>query len=349
MNQLPYKEDFLLEIQNNNYSQETVYNYKRDLTVFEAFLNIYKVDFTSLSKKWITHYKGFLRSPDYLDKIIKWWKENKESVDQYERSLVEEIYESFSAIHSHREKDQSLAPRSVNRMLSALRTYLKYLVDFDLMEKMPITSDSVKLIKVEKKKAQVADLNELIRLMEFPSEYERDELIAKRNRAILELLFSSGLRISELVKLNRHELNDEGKIYVQGNGKKQRFIYITPRARFYINDYLKNRKDDSDALFAPTRGGRNGKKGKRISTNYLQERIAHYRKVLGIVVPTSAHSFRHGFATYLAEEGASPAAIQILLGHESLHTTDRYVHASDKFAEETHRKYHPLYKADEES
>lgn len=343
---LPFKEDFLLELQNNNYSMETVYNYRRDLAVFEAFLNIYRVDFSSLNKRWITHYKGFLRSPDYLQRIIQWWQTNKNSVDSYEKKFFGNIYESFSVNHSDRESNQPLASRSINRMLSSLRTYLKYLVDFELIEKMPITSDSIKLIKVEKKKSQVADLSDLIRLIEFPSYYEKNPLIASRNRAMLELLFSSGLRISELVKLNKEDLNDEGKIYIQGKGKKQRFIYITPRAMFFINEYLKLRNDDSPALFAPTRGGRNGKVGKRISTNYLQERIARYRRLLGIVVPTSAHSFRHGFATYLAEEGASPAAIQILLGHESLHTTDKYVHASDKFAEDTHRRYHPLYNKD---
>ncbi len=347
MYQLPYKEDFLLELQNNNYSFETVYNYRRDLTVFEAFMNIYNIDFNGLSKRWITYYKGFLRSPDYLERIVKWWHANKHKLDDYERCLLEPIYESFSIHHSSREKNESLAPKSVNRMLSALRTYLKYLVDFDLIEKMPITSDSVKLIKLERKKSQVADLDDLIRIMEFPSEYEKNPIVAKRNRAILELLFSSGLRISELVKLNRHDLNDEGKIYIQGKGKKQRFIYITPRAMYYIKEYLKARGDDNnEALFVPTRGGRNGTKGKRISPNYIQDKIAHYRRLLGIVVPTTAHSFRHGFATYLVERGASPAAIQILLGHESLHTTDKYVHASDKFAEETHKKYHPLYVPD---
>ncbi len=81
-----------------------------------------------------------------------------------------------------------------------------------------------------------------------------------------------------------------------------------------------------------------------MSPNMIQLIIRKYRMLLGIVVPTTPHSFRHGFATYLAEEGASPAAIQILLGHESLHTTDRYVHASDRFAEDTHKRFHPLYK-----
>ncbi|KKQ77997.1 hypothetical protein A3B42_00225 [Candidatus Daviesbacteria bacterium RIFCSPLOWO2_01_FULL_38_10] len=99
------------------------------------------------------------------------------------------------------------------------------------------------------------------------------------------------------------------------------------------------------ALFVPTKGRNITKVQRRISTNYLQQRIKRYREKLKINPPTSAHSLRHGFATYLAEEGASPAAIQILLGHESLNTTTRYVNVSDRFAEEAHKKYHPLSKA----
>jgi integrase/recombinase XerD len=91
--------------------------------------------------------------------------------------------------------------------------------------------------------------------------------------------------------------------------------------------------------------GRNASdKNNHISTNYLQMKIKQYREMLGINVPTSAHSLRHGFATYLVEQGANPAAIQVLLGHESLETTTRYVHASDRYAEDTHKKFHPLKK-----
>lgn len=321
---LPYKEDFFLDLQNNNYSLETIYNYKRDLDVFEAYLNIRDIEFIKIDKRFITLYKGFLRSKDYLTQI-------------------NELHVGYGSKKVQKE-NVSLSSRSVNRMLSCLRRYLKYLDEFDLVDHLPINPSSIKLIKTEKKKSQVAELNELIKLMEFPSEYEKDPLIASRNRAILELLFSSGLRISELIKLNRYDLDVSGKMYIQGKSKKQRFIYITPRARLYINHYLTLRKDENPSMFAPTRGGRNGHTGQHLSANYVQERIAKYRKLLGIIVPTSPHSFRHGFATYLAEEGASPAAIQILLGHESLHTTDRYVHGSDKFAEDTHKRFHPLYK-----
>lgn len=313
--ELEYEQDFLLELKSSNYSVETTYNYERDLTFFERFLQEIGIEFSDIDKRTITEYKAYLRSRGYLEKKDKVVENNTLNIEP-------------------------LNSRSVNRILSSLRSYLKYLTEFDLP--CPISSDAVKLIKMEKKEAQVALLDDLVRLIECPNEYETKEYLKVRNRAMLEMLFSTGMRISELTRLNREQLNEEGRIYIKGKGKKQRFVYLTPRAQHYLDEWLKFRTDKSPALFIPYRGGRNGKKGERISTNYLQEKIAIYRRRLGIVVPTSAHSLRHGFATYLAEEGASPAAIQILLGHESLHTTNRYVHASDKYAQETHKKYHPL-------
>ena len=118
------------------------------------------------------------------------------------------------------------------------------------------------------------------------------------------------------------------------------YKYIKLVEKYRESGYL--RKFDSPALFIPFSGGRNGKHANRISTNYFQEKIAEYRKKLGIQIPTSAHSLRHGFATYLAENGASPVALQVLLGHSSLNTTTKYVHATEKFAEETVRQHHPL-------
>jgi len=112
-----------------------------------------------------------------------------------------------------------------------------------------------------------------------------------------------------------------------------------------IENYRKNnflKRFDSPALFIPFSGSRFESNNFRLSTNYFQEKIAEYRRKLGIQIPTSAHSLRHGFATYLAQQGASPVALQILLGHESLDTTTKYVHASEEFAEETVRKNHPL-------
>ena len=172
--------------------------------------------------------------------------------------------------------------------------------------------------------------------------FEKNKLVALRNRAALETLFASGMRISELISLKVNQLDKTGRIFIQGKGKKQRFVYLTDRAKKHIDNYLKERADDSPFLFIPGRGLNATDKNKHISPNYLQMKIKKYRELLNINVPTSAHSLRHGFATYLAEQGANPAAIQILLGHESLDTTTRYVHASDKYAENSHKKFHPL-------
>ena len=116
-----------------------------------------------------------------------------------------------------------------------------------------------------------------------------------------------------------------------------------------LEEYLNERHDEYPAIFIPTKGTRKATNNPyivRLSQNYIQMKIKEYRMRLGIIVPTSAHSLRHGFATYIAEEGASPVAIQKLLGHSSLQTTSRYVHASDKFAEKTHHDFHPLQDED---
>lgn len=307
---LPLFDDFLLYLKTNNFSQETIYNYERDLKVFDSFLEDSSTPFGHVDKKFIAQYKAYLVSRD-------------------RKTAVKE-----------EEGEKQLQSRSINRMLSVLRSYLKYLIDMDF--KVPLAPESVKLVKTERRHPQVAELNELIRLIEAPSHLESDKLVNLRNRAILEVLFSTGMRISELVSLNRNQIDGTGKIFIMGKGKKERFVYLTERASYYLEQYLKTRNDNYPALFIPYSGRNVASLRKRLSTNYLQERIKWYREQLRINVPTSAHSLRHGFATYLAEEGASPAAIQILLGHESLATTTRYVHASDRYAEEIHRKYHPL-------
>jgi site-specific recombinase XerD len=342
-NFLPHVSDYLLDLTNNNYSLETVKNYRRDLAIFAKFLEVEGVKFSKVSKKTITKYKGFLRSGDYyafLDEI----EGNTHNDGDNQKT--------GSKGSKNDETDKSgLSSRSINRMLSSLRTFLRFLIDFDF--RSPLAPDAIKLIKTERKESQVAEFEDLVKLVEYPSSFERKKIVAKRNRAILELLFSTGMRISELVNLNLEDIDittdrkkiRQGKIYIMGKGKKQRFVYLTERCKKYLEAYLKARKDMFTALFIPTRGLRAGTKDSnkvRLSARYIQDRIALYRRQLGIIVPTSPHSLRHGFATYLAEKGASPVAIQRLLGHESLQTTTRYVHASDKFAEKSHKKFHPL-------
>lgn len=311
---LPQVDDFLLNLQANKYSSETIYNYERDLNVFSNFLDESNIEFAKVDKRAITYYKAYLVSRDRKTASLK--KQGEKQLDSL----------------------------SINRMLSALRAYLRYLIDIDYP--CPLPPEAVKLTKTGRKHPQVAELDDLVRLIEAPSSLESNIKTALRNRVMLEVLFATGMRISELCNLNRSQIDDTGRIFITGKGRKQRFVYLTPRAKQHLDAYLVTRQDNCPALFIPYAGRNVAKSRKRISTNYLQDRIKRYREKLKINVPTSAHSLRHGFATYLAEEGANPAALQILLGHESLDTTTRYVHASDKYAEETHRKYHPLAKAD---
>lgn len=307
---LPLIDDFLLNLKVNNYSPKTLYNYERDIKVFSDFLEDINLDFKSLTKKDILNYKASLTSIDR------------------------------QTANNNKSKKQ-LNPYSINRMLSVLRSYLKYLIDMDYPS--PLSPEMIKMTKTVKKKPQVAELEEIVKLIESPSKIEKNKLVGLRNRAILEVLFSTGLRISELINLKIKQIDKEGRIFVLGKGKKERFVYLTPRALNILQQYFKTRHDDSPFAFIPYRGLNSpDSKNKKISPNYLQAKIKEYREILGINVPTSAHSLRHGFATYLAEAGANPAAIQVLLGHESLDTTTRYVHASDLYAQKIQKKFHPL-------
>jgi site-specific recombinase XerD len=303
-------DDFFLFLQTNNYSPLTVYHYKNDLAIFDNFLKSRNLRIKDLDKRLIFEFKAYLSSDD------------RETATTHMQDAIR------------------LSSASINRCLSAVRAYIRFLIDQDY--DCPVGADHFKMVKRERIHPNVAEFSELVALIESPSALEQDALIGARNRAILEVLFSSGMRISELVSLNRRDLNSEGKIFITGKGRKQRFVYLTERSMQYINQYLSLRQDAQQALFIPTKTRSKDKLNSRLTPRYIQERLKKYREKLKINLPTTPHSFRHGFATYLAEEGASPAAIQILLGHESLNTTTRYVNASDKFAQESHRKYHPL-------
>jgi len=307
---LPYLDDFLLNLQTNNFSMQTIYNYERDLNVFENFLTENKIDFKEADKKTILNYKAYLTS---LDR------------------------------HTPKKMpgEKKLSSFSINRMLSALRSYLKFSIDMDFHP--PISPQMVGLLKTERKKIRISEFEHIIQLLEAPNVFEKNKKVIRRNRAMLEMLFATGMRISELTNLKTEQIDKKGRIFIMGKGKKERFVYLTPRAQKHLDSYLENRPiTESPYLFIPYSGRNMSKKYKKISANYLQQKIKDYREFLGINLPLSAHGFRRAFATYLAEKGASPAAIQILLGHESLDTTTRYVNASNKFAEQTHRKFHPL-------
>ncbi len=424
------QDDFLVNLQNNNYSTQTILNYARDLCIFAVFLHFRNTPFMKVTKKDISAYKGYLIAGQHLKDLDKIREEYARNIDisslnkdkalggsqrpvndltgvntpRFEDGFLSDIYRKVygslgmtSRPRNSGKKDSGLDPNSINRMLSALRSFLKFRIEWDL--DIPMPPDAIGMMKAEKRIKKVASKEELIKLIECPMEFEKDEKVALRNRCMLEMLFATGMRISELMSLDLSDINAEGKLYILGKGKKERTVFMTPRSLLWLNNYLKIRlrfantgeetksftpecetssseeenekpsdltlemfddslkyirivekyresgyleKFESPALFIPFSGGRDGKHSERLSTNYFQEKIAQYRRKLGIQIPTSAHSLRHGFATYLAEEGASPVALQVLLGHSSLNTTTKYVHASEKFAEETVKEHHPL-------
>lgn len=310
---LPHFEQYLQKLNGGTYSGETVYNYQRDLDTFQHYLEEYHKQFYKITLVDINEFINYLQSS------------NRKTSNSVTGQKI-------------------LSTQSINRIISSIKSYLSYLQDND--HACPVLPNKIHTTKFERKNVQYAEFNDIVRLIESPSEFEKKvPLVALRNRAMLEVLFATGMRISELLNLNKNQIDAIGKIFILGKGRKQRFVYLTERAKFHIEQYLRSRKDSHPALFVPYRGTNVKTNTSRISPNYLQMKIKQYRERLRINVPTSAHSLRHGFATYLAESGANPAAIQILLGHESLDTTTRYVNTSDKYAEKTHHKYHPLKNA----
>lgn len=307
---LPIFDDYLLSLQSNNYSEETTYSYERDLRTFENFLNESDIPFEKIDKKIILNYKAYLISSDRRTADVK-------------------------------NTEIKLSSFSINRTLSSLRSYFKFLIKMDY--NTPISPTSIELVKTIKKHPRISEFKEIVKLIESPSLFEKNKIVAIRNRTMLEVLFSTGMRISELINLKKVQIDNTGRIFIRGKGRKERFVYLTPRAMKHLDEYIKSEHiSDSPYLFLPSKGKNINKKDRKISTNYLQGKVKRYRELLGINVPLSCHSIRHAFATYLAESGANPAAIQILLGHESLDTTTRYVNASDRYAESAHKKYHPL-------
>ena len=307
---LPHFDDFLLDLQTRNLSEETLYNYERDLKVFENFLNEITIPFDEVNKKTILNYKAYLTSRD---------RKTPNSDNTKKR----------------------LSSFSMNRMLSSLRSYLRFLSDLDY--EIPLAPNAVKLIKTEIKLPRIGEFQEIKKLIEAPALFEKNKIIALRNQAILETFFSTGARISELINIKLNDIDQNGRIFIKGKGKKERFVYLTPRAQKHIKKYFIVRKEQSSPyLFVPYRGKNVNLKNKKLSPNYLEEKIKKYREMLGLNIPVTPHGLRRAFATFMAEKGASVAAIQILLGHESLDTTTRYVRGSNKFAEKSFQKYHPL-------
>lgn len=225
--------------------------------------------------------------------------------------------------------------RTQNYYLIAVRAFLKYLRKRGIESLNP---ERIELAKVPERSLDLISSTELDRLMKAP---DLKTQVGLRDHAILELLFSTGLRISELTSLSIDDVDlSRDEFSVRGKGDKIRVVFLSDEAKKAIKGYLKGRKDMSDALFVQY--GKNAKNAKdlRLSPRAVQRMLKHYAAKAGITRKVTPHVIRHSFATDLLQNGADLRSVQALLGHANIATTQVYTHVTDKHLREVHKKFH---------
>ena len=225
--------------------------------------------------------------------------------------------------------------RTQNYYLIALRAFLKYLRSRGIEAVSP---ERIELAKVPERSLDLISSVELKRLMAAPDTKSIEGL---RDKAILELLFSTGLRISELTGLSIDDVDlTRDEFSVRGKGDKVRVVFLSDAARDAIKNYLSKRKDLDDALFV--RYGRKVNDGGelRLGPRAVQRLLKTYATQAGITRKVTPHVIRHSFATDLLQNGADIRSVQALLGHASINTTQIYTHVTDKHLREVHKKFH---------
>ena len=233
-----------------------------------------------------------------------------------------------------------LSPLTQSYHLIALRNFLKYLQERDISSLEPT---KVRLPKTARKQVSFLYTDEIKRILD---EIDLSSNTSLRDKAIVELLFSSGLRVSELVNLNRDNVNTKRREFmVRGKGSKDRPIFISEEAASSLDEYLESRTDNLKPLFLNTSrntGYEDNNSGdyRRISARSVQRIISKYSKLAGITKKVSPHTMRHSFATDLLINGADIRSVQSMLGHSSIATTQIYTHVTDAHLKEVYEKFH---------
>lgn len=236
------------------------------------------------------------------------------------------------------ERGDEISATTQNYHLIALRSFLKFCSKRGI-ETLP--PEKVELARVKRKQVTFLSREELEALFAQP---DTSTKIGLRDRTILELLFSGGLRVSELVALDTSHVSTKRREFtVRGKGQKDRPIFMSEAAATWIDEYLKKRSDSSPALFIRYGGSKEQDTSGdflRLTPRSIQRTIARYARLAGITKKVSPHTLRHSFATDLLMNGADIRSVQTMLGHSDISTTQIYTHVTDPHLKEVHKKFH---------
>ncbi|MCC6198986.1 tyrosine-type recombinase/integrase [Candidatus Nomurabacteria bacterium] len=236
--------------------------------------------------------------------------------------------------HVRGQSSATMKKATQNYYMIALRSFLKFLKKRNITALSP---DTIELAKVGARDLDLISVSELSRLL---TAAEGAELGALRDRAILELFFSTGLRLSELCSLNRDLDLSRDEFSIRGKGDKVRVVFLSDDAKMYLKKYLAARKDMDEPLFVSN--AKNGSKNSsgRLTPRSIERIVKYYAIKAGISKKVTPHVLRHAFATTLLSNGADIRSVQMMLGHANIATTQVYTHVTDRQLREVHKKFH---------
>jgi len=247
-------------------------------------------------------------------------------------------YRVFLARYVDEKTGLSLKRVTQNYFIIALRAFLRYLAKIDVET---LAAEKIELGDQEARPIKVLDDEQLDRLLSAP---EVSSIEGLRDKALLETLFSTGLRVSELAKLDRDQINlDKGEFGIIGKGRKERVVFLSDAAKEWLGKYFSHRKDMYKPVFIrysgkedPSRGGER----MRLSVRSIERTLEKYVKKAKIPVKATPHTLRHSFATDLLINGADIRSVQEMLGHANISTTQIYTHITNRQLKEVHKAFH---------
>ncbi len=234
------------------------------------------------------------------------------------------------------ETGRELKKNTQNYHLIALRAFLKYLAKRDIKT---LSAEKIELGKMPERVVDFLEGSDLERILEAPTLNDAPEIIKKRDKAILELLFSTGLRVSELANLKKEQVNlKKEEFTVRGKGDKPRVVFLSNQAKFWIKQYLDARQDVSPFLFVSH--DRAHESEGALTPRSVERLVKKYSKIAGITKKVTPHTMRHSYATDLLMNGADIRSVQAMLGHSSITTTQIYTHITNQQLRDVHKSFH---------